>query len=332
MDKRYQVFVSSTYADLKEERRAVIQAVVEQNCIPAGMELFPATDEQQLAFIKRIIDDCDYYLVIVAGRYGSVAADGVSYTEKEYDYAVSRGLHVIALVHEDPEEIALSKSEKDPILRERLQQFRKRVCTDRVVKTWKSIDQLPGFVAQSLSHAMHQFPAVGWVRANKVANEEILSEVNELRKQNSRLMSVLRELKPIPAVEDLAGLDEEVTIPGKYYYSSYRMYQSWQSKTTWRNIFKHISPYLVELPNNTRVKSILCEALGAEKDIPNDNRSLDDQSFRTVGIQLEALGLVKIEYTLTVAGGMDLFWSATPAGKRLMLQTRTVRTASPKET
>jgi hypothetical protein len=60
MDKRYQVFVSSTYADLKEERQRVIQALMEMDCIPAGMELFPAADQEQFEFIKRVIDDCDY--------------------------------------------------------------------------------------------------------------------------------------------------------------------------------------------------------------------------------------------------------------------------------
>jgi hypothetical protein len=63
MDKRYQVFISSTYADLKEERRRVIQTVMEMDCIPAGMELFPAVDEEQFQFIQRVIDDCDYYLL-----------------------------------------------------------------------------------------------------------------------------------------------------------------------------------------------------------------------------------------------------------------------------
>lgn len=53
MEKRYQVFVSSTFADLKEERRHVIQALMEMDCIPAGMELFPATDEEQWEFIKK---------------------------------------------------------------------------------------------------------------------------------------------------------------------------------------------------------------------------------------------------------------------------------------
>src|SRR5262245_66397627 len=84
MEKRYQVFVSSTYADLKEERQRVLQALMELDCIPAGMELFPAADQEQFEFIKRVIDDCDYYLLIVGGRYGSVTPQGISYTEQEY--------------------------------------------------------------------------------------------------------------------------------------------------------------------------------------------------------------------------------------------------------
>lgn len=85
MDKRYQVFLSSTYADLKDERQKVIQTLMEMDCIPSGMELFPATDEEQWEFIKKVIDDCDYYLLIIGGRYGSINAEGISYTEKEYD-------------------------------------------------------------------------------------------------------------------------------------------------------------------------------------------------------------------------------------------------------
>ena len=71
MDKRHQVFVSSTYEDLQNERKEVMQALLELDCIPAGMELFPASNEDQWTLIKRIIDDCDYYIVIIGGRYGS---------------------------------------------------------------------------------------------------------------------------------------------------------------------------------------------------------------------------------------------------------------------
>src|SRR5689334_6333745 len=136
MDKRYQVFVSSTYSDLKEERQRVMQALMEMDCIPAGMELFPAADDEQWEFIKRIIDDCDYYILIIGGRYGSLTKEGISYTEKEYEYAKELGLKILAFIHEKPGEIALGKSDVDPDLRARLLKFRDEVSTGRLVKFW----------------------------------------------------------------------------------------------------------------------------------------------------------------------------------------------------
>ena len=101
MKKRYQIFISSTFADLKEERNMVMQAVLERMCFPAGMELFPAIGKPQFDYIKRVIDDSDYYLLIIGARYGSMDENGVSYTEKEYDYAVSQGIPIIAFLHSD---------------------------------------------------------------------------------------------------------------------------------------------------------------------------------------------------------------------------------------
>src|SRR6266404_6669305 len=221
MDKRYQVFVSSTYADLKEERQKVIRTVMEMDCIPAGMELFPAADEEQFQFIKRVIDDCDYYLLIIGGRYGSITAEGISYTEKEYDYAVSKGLKVIALIHENPDEIPLGKSEKDPLLREKLEAFKKRVSTNRLVKPWKSAEDLPGLVALNLATTIKMFPAVGWTRANKPASEDVLAEINALRKlnadfkdQNNKLTTELTKFSSRPALENLAGLRDKFKLYG----------------------------------------------------------------------------------------------------------------------
>src|SRR5712691_1217526 len=154
MDKRYQVFVSSTYTDLIVERKKVIQAVIETNCIPAGMELFPAADEEQFKFIKRVLDDCDYYILVIGGRYGSTTAEGISYTEREYDYAVGKDLKVIALIHEKPDEIAYGKSETDSLLRERLAAFRKKVSVARLVKFWKSTEELYAHAVVGLTHAM----------------------------------------------------------------------------------------------------------------------------------------------------------------------------------
>src|SRR5687768_4895989 len=100
MKTKFQVFVSSTYEDLKDERDQVLKAILEMGHIPVGMELFSAADEEQWELIKRQIDDSDYYLVLIAHRYGS--RDGsVSYTEKEYDYAVSKKIPTLGFIIHD---------------------------------------------------------------------------------------------------------------------------------------------------------------------------------------------------------------------------------------
>ncbi len=109
MDKKYQVFVSSTYIDLLEERQEIMQALLELDCIPAGMELFPASNDDQWSLIKGVIDDCDYYIVVIAGRYGSLSESGLSYTEMEYRYALETGKPVIAFLHKDPDALPKKK-------------------------------------------------------------------------------------------------------------------------------------------------------------------------------------------------------------------------------
>ncbi|MGP5383387.1 DUF4062 domain-containing protein [Glutamicibacter arilaitensis] len=65
MNKREQVFVSSTFEDLKEARDTVIFGLLEADCFPAGMELFPASNASQWELIKSIIDDSDYYWLAI---------------------------------------------------------------------------------------------------------------------------------------------------------------------------------------------------------------------------------------------------------------------------
>jgi hypothetical protein len=161
MEKRCQVFVSSTYADLQEERSHVFRTLIEMDCIPAGMELFPAIDEEQFEFIKKVIDDCDYYLLIIGGRYGSLTPEGLSYTKKEYDHAIERGIKVIAFLHENPDNLPVAKSEIDVTSRQKLREFREEVSKGRLVQFRNSATELPGLVALSLSRTIKTYPAEG---------------------------------------------------------------------------------------------------------------------------------------------------------------------------
>jgi hypothetical protein len=164
MEKRYEVFISSTFADLEEERAKVAQALLHDEFFPTGMEMFPASDDSQWKVIERAIERCDYYVVIVAGRYGSRAKDDVSYTEKEYDLAVSLGIPVLGFVHRNPDAIPQGKTDKSDKARKRLEDSRNKVRKDRICSDWENAEELARKVVAAVSKAIHTNPRPGWVR------------------------------------------------------------------------------------------------------------------------------------------------------------------------
>ena len=174
MDKIYQVFVSSTFADLKEARKKVAIALQSMNCTTMGMERFPAIDEDQFDYIKSVIDKCDYYVLILGARYGTISNDGISYTEKEYNYAVSKKIPVIAFPHSNPDSIS-SLTDPNKRAAKKLAAFREKVLKGRIVKFWENADDLATNVAISLRETMAKFPMPGYIR-----NHESQVEIERL--------------------------------------------------------------------------------------------------------------------------------------------------------
>ncbi len=178
LKRRYQVFVSSTYNDLKEERRQVLQALLETKCIPTGMELFPATSTEQWDLIKRVIDDCDYYIVVVAGCYGSIGPAGKSYTEMEYDYAVATGKSVIGFFHSDLDSLAGSKLETSDERRQKLTAFQEKV-KKRMCKPWSTPDALASGIKSAILHAIENDRKAGWIRASDLPSTSAIAELKQ---------------------------------------------------------------------------------------------------------------------------------------------------------
>lgn len=329
MDKRYQVFVSSTYIDLKDERNSVLQTLMEMDCIPAGMELFPAADEEQWEFIKKVIDDCDYYILIIGGRYGSTAEDGLSYTEKEFDYAVSKGIKVIALLHGSPDTLPRTKSELSEELFQKLEKFRAKVSKGRLVRFWNEPAQLPGEVSLSLNKTIKMFPAIGWVRADSSASPELLSEINALRKRNDALVLQLEKsevAKPLFPTEELADWESVIELKGTYEAYASSMYTDteffqWSSSVTWKQLFKSLSPFLADKAYDTNVNEFIARQF-SKIDYKRPNISdlhTDDQVLYTIRIQFLALGLIEINNDRQTA-----LWYLTEYGKQSMLKVRII--------
>jgi hypothetical protein len=210
MTKKYQVFISSTYTDLVEERRAVEETIIRAGDIPVGMEAFPAADDEQFEFIKTVIDQCDYYVLIIAGRYGSLAPDGMSYTEKEYHYAVEQRVPVLFMLREDRGSLPQEKCEADAKKREKLDAFIETASTGRLHKGWSNPDALKLGVREALDHAKATKVRPGWIRGGQGADVETLNKLVSLQAENESLRAENEKLKEHDKFSsDIAGLDQD---------------------------------------------------------------------------------------------------------------------------
>lgn len=322
MDKRYQVFVSSTFTDLQEERSAVFQTLMELDCIPAGMELFPAMDEEQFEFIKRVIQDSDYYLLIVGGRYGSMTEDGISFTEKEYDYAVSIGLKVIALLHGKPDQLPVAKSDIEPSVRAKLEAFRSKVQTGRLVKYWENPTDLASLLATSLPKIIKTYPAIGWIRGNATnASNELLVELNELRKLKDQLEAKVEQLSKQKNYDGmkLADLDENHEFRVEFNNKDKGDKEYVKCSLKWEQITYFLGMYFEGVFVSENARSALAEiALNRlyQGDMPSivTKPRVEFFDFKVITAQLKALG----HFTVTPVSGEQGVWQIAPEGERLL--------------
>jgi hypothetical protein len=170
------VFISSTYADLKQARQCVREAILHSGCIPLGMEYFPASGDSQFEYIKKEINVCDCVVLIIADRYGTIAQDDKSFTEKEFDYAIEHHKHILAFI----------RNTSGNLSDEHLDAFRQKAMNNRLVKFWETEQELKGYVIQGLMRwkSNQEFlyenslvDVVGWKTAQDVAKEIRLDSV-----------------------------------------------------------------------------------------------------------------------------------------------------------
>ncbi|MCD1266847.1 hypothetical protein B5M44_21510 [Shinella sumterensis] len=326
-EKKYQVFVSSTFRDLVEERQDTIRNILDLNHIPAGMELFPAADVEQLTYIKKVIDECDYYLLIVGGRYGSLDAEGISFTEREYDYAVETGKFVIAFVHGEPGAISVQNSDVKPKLAASLNAFRDKVMGGRLVRQWTNRQDLQLAVLKSLMHSFTAYPQTGWIRGNAAANQETLEQANAALQENVGLRAELARMKAEPAERfpDIADLDDEVVIRYSYKYriSSGIRYPDTDAKFTWRELFLGLASNL----STPRTEAIILNALtmAAEQKGERTPYRMNSTDRSTIKVQFIALGLISTRVSKTTDGKMAEFLTLTERGQQVYISNKVVR-------
>lgn len=326
MEIKHQVFVSSTYRDLIDERKAVIHALLELDCIPAGMELFPAADEDAWTLIREVIDGCDYYVLILAGKYGSVGPDGIGYTEMEFDYAASINKPIIAFLHENPDTLTATSTEKTEALQEKLANFREKAKTKHC-KFWITPEDLGGKVSRGLIHLRKRHPSPGWIPGKYAATEAMLREMQELRARVAQLEleAAVGTSTPPPGTEQLAQGSDQIIFSFDMKTDAKGTTAKKSITVTWDYMFAYIGPSLMaECTDDEMMKKVQLayyHAISREerKFISTKDIVLPYVHEDRLRVQFQALGLIAPGIKRRAVSDGSRYWRLTPYGERYLL-------------
>jgi len=193
MNSKLQIFVSSTYLDLKDERQSAVESILRAGHIPAGMELFTSGDQTQWTIIKRWIDACDIYVLILGGRYGAIEPNsGLSYTELEYDYALANNKPYFSIVINDQaledkiQKIGIKNAteQENPHL---LKLFKEKVL-GKISTFFSDNKDIRLSVMESIANLSADYDLKGWVRYESVSHTQaITEELSRLQETNKSL-------------------------------------------------------------------------------------------------------------------------------------------------
>ena len=312
-NKKYQVFISSTYSDLIEERRKILDILLMANCIPAGMEAFVATDNEQFEVIKKVIDLCDYYILIIGKRYGSVnPMTRISYTEMEYDYAIEQGIPVLVFAMDEAVELHADKTESEPDKRDKLKLFKEKAMDNRLATIWKSADDLIGSVAIAIMRAISEIPRAGWQRATDYDEVSLRREIMDLQQKNDKLRNDLGKAEEVITsfTEHTDVAFDDFVLKIKYHYYSARNYRNNESiSISLPELFDVIAIQMldVSLTEPAIESAILNRFIGS----PSTYLLDDKQLIKTILNQLKALKLINSFWNDNKSA---LFWGLTPKG------------------
>jgi hypothetical protein len=319
-----------------------MQALLELDCIPSGMELFPAANEDQWTLIKKVIDDCDYYMVILGGRYGSIGPDGLSYTEMEYRYALEKGKPILGFVHKDPSQIVAKKSEATTEGKKKLESFRDFVQT-RMCRFWDSPSELGSQVSRSLVKLIKAHPAIGWVRGDQVPSEGATTEILSLRRTieelEKKLSAVANEAPEGAGL--LAQGQDEISLGYTFTASEDRWAHNGttydaDAVVSWDDIFSSLAPLMIDEADESTMTAAL-NALVRSKEISGleKQKSLKDlnllefkvkrDDFQTVKVQLRALGLITKSTKNRSVKDTATYWTLTTYGDNQLTRLRAIR-------
>lgn len=301
MRKKLQIFISSTYVDLQEERQAAVEAILASNNIPAGMELFKAGNNSQWDTIKKWINDSDIYMLILGGRYGSIEPNSKkSYTQLEYEYALSINIPVFSVILS--EDFLNNKTQKDGTAIEHQNKYLydefKNLVMKKMIKSVDDCKDIKLAIFESISELKEENDFEGWTRGISNSTYTNLTEQNaSLIKENNELKEQLKQ-SPIAKriIEDNNEFWNKVYVLNihgwrEFMGSSYDL----QLSITMHDIYMNLAPLMMVPIKLHQLKKNFEEILHEKHASNSYSFAIEENQFQNIKLQIYSMGLITLQ-------------------------------------
>ena len=331
VEKRYQVFISTTYPDMQSARQALMLPLLDLGMAPMSMDLHSAETNNLMPVVQRMIDDCDYFVILLGGRYGTLSPLGLSYTHREYIFAATKRKPIVTFIHDQPFNLPAQAREDSREGQVRRDDFARLLENKTLAFRWRDERELSEQVAKVMPDVMRQHPAAGWVKSGSVEKsaggetERLRRRVAELEKEREEWLSGQRT----PA-RHLARGSDRVTLD----YSC-NVYEGGDCKVAmasceldWNRVFACVAPLMLNPVSEPVMQKALEDYIARKAlddvlaDFPKAhavrNVVLAGHAFNQIKVHLRALGLIN-KTSDNDSRGMPL-WRLTAQGDTAMSQ------------
>jgi hypothetical protein len=267
--------------------------------------------------------------VITGHRYGSMTGS-ISYTEKEFDYAASKGIPVYGFIVDEAVQPLAKHVDSEAKKKTGLAKFRQKV-KQRPVSFWKSAEDLHGRVSIALMKAFNTNPQIGWTRGVSAAGPEVSQELSRLSKENSELRQQIQAFANEKASDQLAETElilETLESNKLSLNIRERGKQAWDHKrpTDLLEIFRYVAPELVVERSVEDISVFLAVMYkGAKLQQVSVSFPIASNHVKSLMVDMQALGVVEPSKRKHAVADKSEYWCLTDLGAELLKLERRKR-------
>ncbi|MFB2539307.1 MULTISPECIES: DUF4062 domain-containing protein [unclassified Acinetobacter] len=334
-EKRYFIYISTAcHEDLRSERLKLENTLIQSGILP--WEFKERRTSLNTALARRQIDDCDYIIFLLGGKYGDLSASGISYMQLDFLYALNKQKTIISFVDAYPEKRDPAERENNPELIKKFQTFRDQLKNEsHYVHLFTSQLDLANQSRPLITKALKGSPATGWVRAQP--NDVLHNEIQRLRQKIAQLeqQNHSRERTASTSTPPADKVDNQNTPKGERFTVSYRT-QAFQDGNlqdlqlqrhmTWLQILQVLAPHFKEATSEINFQRVLNHFLestalnDAQRTLPRahavSRTQIDSRALQQIKLQMKWNNWIVPQHDMD--SSMRINWQLTAEGHKIL--------------